>query len=106
MLDAREALEEELQMRSIVTSGSEGYNRNSFRVSREVADGESDATEVPSSVRMETIRGEKSTDALGVAQIQVDRKVVVTTIRFCGDFGIRTWPLPFSRVSFSDLVHI
>jgi len=45
MLDAREALKEELQMKSIVTAGFEVYNRNSFQVSREVADGELDATE-------------------------------------------------------------
>jgi len=60
--------------------GSEAYNHNSFHASREGADGESDATEVPSSVWIETVRGEKSADALGVARIQVDRKVVVTAI--------------------------
>jgi len=107
VLNAREALEEELQLKSIATRAFEVYNHNSFRVSREVAHGESDATEVPSSVWMKTIKGEKSADALRVARIQVDRKVVpVTAIRFCGDFGIRVWPLPFPRVSFSDLVHI
>ena len=48
MLSAREASKEELQMKSIVTSGLEVYNRNSFRVPREVVDGESGTTEVPS----------------------------------------------------------
>jgi len=56
MLNAREALKGELQMKSIVTSGPEVYNRNSFRVSRKEADGERDATEFPSSVWMETVR--------------------------------------------------
>ena len=80
MLNAREALKEELQIKSIVTSGFEVYNNNSFQVSRKEADVESDATKAPSSVWMETIRGEKSTDALGVAQVQADRKAVVTAI--------------------------
>ena len=58
MLNAREALKEELQMKSIVTSGFEVYNYNSFQVSRKEADGERDATEVPPSARTKTIRGE------------------------------------------------
>ena len=80
MLNAREALKEELQIKSIVTSGFEVYNHNSFQISRKEADVESDATEAPSSVWMQTIRGEKSADALGVTQVQVDRKVAVTAI--------------------------
>ena len=56
MLNAREALKEELQMKSIVTSGLEVYNWNSFQVSKKEADGGRDATEVPSSVWMKTIR--------------------------------------------------
>ena len=75
-----------------------------FPVSRKEADVESDATEVPSSAWIE-IR-EKPADALGVARIQVDRKVAVTAIWLCGDFDIRIWPLPLSRVSFSDSVRI
>ena len=97
---------EELQIKFIVTSGFEVYNRNSFQAPRKEADVEGDATKDPSSVWMETIRGEKSADALGVAQIQVDHKVVVTAIRFFGDPGTQTRSLPFSRISFSDLVHI
>jgi len=80
MVNAREALKEELQMKSIATSAFEVYNRNSFQVSRKEADVESDATEAPSSVWMGAIRGEKSADTLGAAQVQVNRKVVVAAI--------------------------
>jgi len=43
-------------MKSIVTFGFEVHNRNSSQVSRKEADVEGDATEVPSSAWMETIR--------------------------------------------------
>jgi len=80
MLNAREGLKEELQMKSIVTSGFEAYNHNTFRVSKKEADEDSEATEVPPSVWMETIKGRKSADLLEAARIQVDRKVVVSDI--------------------------
>ena len=80
MLNGREGLKEELQMKSIVESGFEAYNHNSFRVSKKETDVESDATGAPSSVWMETIRGSKTPDAFGSAHIQVDRKVVVSDI--------------------------
>ena len=80
MLNGREGLKEELQMKSIVTSGFEAYNHSGFRVSKKDADVESDATGAPSSVWMETIRGSKTPDAFGSAQIQVDQKVVVSEV--------------------------
>ena len=70
-------------MKSIITSGIEAYDRtdlrNSFHVAKKEGDAESDATEAPSTVWMETIRG-KTADALEVARIQADRKVVVSDI--------------------------
>lgn len=80
MLNGREALKEELQMKSIVTSGFEVYNRNSFHASRKDVDGESDATGVAPSVWMETIKGGKPAESIEVARIQVDRKVAVADI--------------------------
>jgi hypothetical protein len=80
MLNGREGLKEELQMKSIITSGFEAYHHNSFRGSRKEADEESDATEAPSTVWMETIKGVKSVDALGLTQVQVDQKVGVSEI--------------------------
>ena len=77
MLNAREGLKEELRMKSVTACAFEVYNHNSFQVSRKEAD---DATEAPQSVWMETIRREKSADALGAAQVQVDRKVMVATM--------------------------
>ena len=80
MLNAREGLKEELRMKSIATCAFEVYNHSSFQVSKKEADGESDATGAPPSVWIETIRREKPVDALGVAQVQVDRKVVVAAM--------------------------
>jgi len=84
MLNGREALKDELQMKSFSASGFGSYNRtqldNTFRVSRLSKKGSSEETEieVPQSVWMEPVKGGKSADTLGVTQIQVDQKIMVS----------------------------
>jgi hypothetical protein len=67
-------------MRFLVTSGFGSHRAspdNSFHVSREGPDRECGVTEVPPSMWMDTSKGGNSADALGIAQIHVQQKVVV-----------------------------
>jgi len=83
MLNGRETLREEFPMKFIVASGLGSRNHdnpeNISYVSREGPNGEYDATELPPSW-MNTIKGRNSADALRIAQIQVDQKIVVSNI--------------------------
>jgi len=83
MLNGREALKDELQMKSFSMSGFGTQNPthldHALRSSRKVPDGESEI-EIPQSVWISTIKGEKSMDTLGITQIQIDQKVVVSDI--------------------------
>jgi len=83
MLNGREALKKELRFKSIVMSASGAYDPahldNSFHVPMKVARGDVGELEVPPSVWMNTKAG-NTTESLGVAQIQVNRKVMVSDI--------------------------
>jgi len=83
MLNGREALKDELQMKSFSMSGFGTQNPthldHALRSSRKAPDGESEI-EIPQSVWISTIKGGKSVDTLGITQIQIDQKVVVSDI--------------------------
>lgn len=83
MLHGRENLKKELEVKSIVTSafGTDIGTRldNPFHTQRKGSDGET-AVEVPQGIWMNTIKGGKSRDPFGIAQIQVDQRVVVSDI--------------------------
>jgi len=83
MLNGRESLKAELQMKSFSASclGTHGPTHldGAFRLSKKGTDRESQI-EVPQSVWISTIKGGKSMDTVGIAQIQVDQKVVVSEI--------------------------
>ena len=68
-------------MEFIAASGFGSYGHTNpdsrFHVSREGPDGEYNGTEIPSSMWMDSI---KSADALRAAQIQADRRVMVSAI--------------------------
>ena len=85
MLNARNALKRELDMKSFITSGGLGtFHRtpqdNVIYVSKKGGDEEPNAIEIPQRVWMDTIKGGNSLEALGIAQIQVDQRVVVSNI--------------------------
>lgn len=81
MLHAREHLKKELEIKSIVTCAFGPYNDSQlddpFNAPRKGSDGE---TAVAQSIWMNTIKGENSGDTFGIAQIQVDKRVVVSDI--------------------------
>ena len=83
MLNSREGLKRELEAKSLSSSsfGTRGPNTlgKSFHVSRNEPDGDTGGVEFHS-VWMDTIKGGNSEDLVAVAQIQVDRNVVVSTI--------------------------
>jgi hypothetical protein len=83
MLHGRENLKKELEIKSIVTCAFETGNsiqmNNPFSASRKESDGET-AVAIPPSIWVNTIKGRRSGDAFGIAQIQVDKKVVVADI--------------------------
>jgi len=83
MLNGRETLREELPTKFFVASGLGSRNHadpeNISYVLREGPDGGYNATEVPPSW-MNTVNGKNSADALRIAQIQVDQKVMVSNI--------------------------
>ena len=81
MLNGREGLKKELEIKSIAASGFGTYNHTrldgAFRISKGT-DVEADGIEITKGVWMETVQGGNSAEALGVTQIQVDHKVVVS----------------------------
>ena len=83
MLNGRETLREELQMKFIAKSDFGSYNhtnQSSFHVAMEGPSGESDVTDIPTSMWMDTVRGVSSADALRATQIQVEQRVVALAI--------------------------
>lgn len=83
MLNGRENLKKELEIKSIVTSvfGIDNPTQldNPFNVPRKGSDGET-AVAVPPSIWVKTTKGRKSGDTFEIAQIQVDRRVEVSDI--------------------------
>lgn len=83
MLHGRENLKKELEIKSIVTCAFGSVNSiqlaNPFNVPRKESDGET-AVGIPPSLWVNTIKGRRSGDTFGIAQIQVDKKVVVSDI--------------------------
>ena len=87
MLHGREGLKKELGVKSVAVSAFETSNHthldNPFhasKVSRKGINEDPDGIEASQSVWMDTIKGRNPVDAFEVAQIQVDRKVVVSDI--------------------------
>lgn len=84
MLNGREALKRELEIKSIPTSGFETYSRdhldNDFHAMEKGVDGNSDATGAPSTVWMDTMSGRNPADTLGIAKVRVDRNVVISAM--------------------------
>lgn len=84
MLNGRDKLRREYQARSFIASGLESYNRSdlehAFPVPKKGTDRESDAAGAPQSMWMDVIKQGSPTDSRGVAQIQVDQRVVVSNI--------------------------
>jgi len=84
MLNGREALKDELRIRCFSISGLGSYDPtkldSSFRTSRLSKKGSDCSTdvEVPQSVWMDATKGGKSADTLGIGQIQVEKKIVVS----------------------------
>ena len=83
MLNSRDGLKRELETKSFVTSSfatrSPSTLGKAIRVSRQEHDGDTNGAELQS-VWIDTIKGGDSTDSVAVAQIQVDRNVVVSAI--------------------------
>ena len=83
MLHGRENLRGELEVKSIATCAFGTDNAiqldNPFNVSRKESDG-STAVGIPPSIWVNTVKGRRSGDTFGIAQIQVDKKVVVSDI--------------------------
>lgn len=80
MLHGRENLKKELEIKSFVTAAFGTDNRNDpFHPSRKESNGDT-AIAVPQSIWMNTFKGGKSGDTFEMAQIQVDKKVVVSDI--------------------------
>jgi len=84
MLNGRKRLREEYRARSHGASSLGTHNRthpdNVFRLSKRVGDVEADAMEAQQSVWIDTIHRGDSADKVGVAQIQVDRSIVVSDL--------------------------
>ena len=84
MLNGRERLREEYRARSYIASGLGTHNRthpdNTFHLSKRGGDVEAVAMEAKQSMWMDTIQRGDSADKMGVAQIQVDRRIVVSDL--------------------------
>lgn len=84
MLNGREALKRELQTMSIVTSGFGTYNHSHLDSPlpspRKRTGSEVDGIRIPQRVWMDTIKEGRPTDAIGVAQIHVDQRIVVSNM--------------------------
>jgi len=83
MLNGREHLKKELGTKSIITSvfKTDDSTRldNSFHAPRKGSDVET-SIEAPQNFWMNTLKGGKSGDKFGIAQIQVDKRVEVSDI--------------------------
>lgn len=83
MLNGRENLKKELEIKSIVTSipGAD-HTRvdNPSHVSRKETDRDSDTFEGTQGIWVNAIKGRRSGDAFGIGQIQIDQKVEVSDI--------------------------
>ena len=83
MLNGRDGLKKELEIKSIAASGFGTYNHTrlggAFRISKGT-DVEADGIEITKGVWMESAQERNSAEALRVAQIQVNHKVVVSEI--------------------------
>jgi len=84
MLSGRDGLKKELEIKSIITSvfgvDDRTHLGNPFSVTRKGSDGETGTIQVPENVWVNTIKGRRSVEKIGIARIQVDQKVVVSDI--------------------------
>lgn len=84
VLNGRERLREEYRAKSYVASGLGTHNRthpdNAFHLSKRGGDAEADAMEAQQTVWMDTIQRGDSADKMGIAQIQVDRRILVSDL--------------------------
>ena len=84
MLNGRERLREEYRARSYVASGLGTHNHthpdNTFHLSKRRGDVEGDVVGTQRSVWMDTTQRGDSADKIGIAQIQVDRRIVVSDL--------------------------
>jgi hypothetical protein len=78
MLNGRETLKKEFQMKSHARPGLGTYNE--FNVSKKEVDGEADAIEAHQSAWMDTIKRGNPINTMGIAQIQVDRRVMMSNM--------------------------